>query len=50
MTQYVPPPTSDVHETIRRLEAVKHQLELFLREGGQVENTCGGMPCAGLSP
>lgn len=46
----VPPPTSDVHETIRLLEPVQQQLQLFLREGGKVENTCGGKPCAGLSP
>ncbi|MFT3767038.1 MAG: hypothetical protein QM820_16190 [Minicystis sp.] len=46
----VPPPDSPVHETIRNLEEVKKQLELFLREGGKVEDTCGGKPCVGLKP
>ena len=46
----VPPAGTDTHETIRRLEAVKQQLQLFLREGGQVVDTCGGKPCKGLKP
>ena len=44
----VPPGTTDVHESIRRLEPVKQQLQLFLKEGGKVQETCGGKPCTGL--
>jgi hypothetical protein len=46
----VPPATTDTHETIRTLEPVKQQLQMFLREGGQVVETCGGKPCTGLMP
>lgn len=46
------PPMKDnpVHGAVRKLEAAKVQLELFLREGGQVTDTCKGMPCVFAAP
>ena len=41
----VPPDDNKVHEAIRRLEAAKAQLQAFLKEDGQVLDTCGGKPC-----
>ena len=39
----VPEAGTSVHEEVRRLPAVKEQIDLFLREGGLIENTCGGV-------
>ncbi len=41
----IPPAETPVHEAIRRLEAVQQQIQDFLREGGQVVDTCQGRPC-----
>lgn len=41
----VPPPDNPVHEAIRRLEAAKVQLQLFLKEDGKVTDSCAGKPC-----
>lgn len=46
----VPPDDNKVHEAIRRLEAAKAQLQAFLREDGQVFDTCGGKPCVFPGP
>lgn len=46
----VPPSDNKVHEAIRRLEAAKAQLQAFLREDGQVLDTCGGKPCVFTGP
>ena len=43
----VPPRPNAVHTEVRALESAKLQLQRFLREGGQVEDTCGGQPCLG---
>ncbi len=39
------PPTEDneAHEGVRRLEAAKEQLDLFLRQGGMIQHTCTGV-------
>jgi hypothetical protein len=45
----VPPMVTPVHDTIRTLEPVKQQIQLFLIEGGQVQDTCGGKPCLNIT-
>lgn len=40
-----PPKDNKVHEAIRRLEAAKAQLQIFLIDDKGVVDTCGGKPC-----
>jgi hypothetical protein len=40
-----PPADNKVHEAIRRLEAARLQLQSFLRDEGDVLDTCFGKPC-----
>lgn len=40
-----PPADNKVHEAIRRLDAAKVQLQGFLRDDGDVLDTCFGKPC-----
>jgi hypothetical protein len=46
----IPPDDNKVHEAIRRLEAAKQQLQSFLKDAGQVTDTCSAKPCLFPSP